>query len=101
MRPSLRAEMMIGFFLSWYRTLRESRRASEIGLESCSNLSSRKRKVKSVVAISNELEQVCSLAYFMVSREAEVLRISSFLFDENQVNHVKLPEKAGDGSRKE
>ena len=58
--------MMIGFSLPWYRTLRESRRASEIGLESCYNLSSRKQIMTSAVAISNELEQVFSLAHLKV-----------------------------------
>ena len=50
------AKIMIGFFLSWYRTPRESRRASEVGLESCYNLSSSKRIMTSAVAISKELE---------------------------------------------
>ena len=60
---NLRAEMILRFFLSWYRTLRESRRASEVGLESCYSLSCRKRIMTSAVAVSNELEQVCSLAH--------------------------------------
>ena len=67
---NLRADMMIWFFLSWYHTLRASRKASEIGLESCFYLSSRKWIMTSAVAISNELEQVCSLAHLKASREA-------------------------------
>ena len=62
--------MMIGFFLS------------EVGLESCSNLSFRKRIMTPVVAISNELEQVCLPAHLKASRKAEVShRISNFLLD--------------------
>ena len=74
--------MIIGFLLSWYRTLRESRKASEIGLESCYNLCFRKWFMTSAVAIPNELEQVCSLAHSKTSREAEVpLWISNSLLD--------------------
>ena len=79
---SLRGKMIIGFFLSWYRTLRESRKASEIGLGSCYNLSFSKWIMSSAVAISNKLEQVCSLAHLKASREAEIpLRISNSLLD--------------------
>ena len=61
---NFRAEMMIEFFQSRYHTIREPRRASEVGLESWSNLSSWKRIMTSAV--------VCSLPHLKASRETEV-----------------------------
>ena len=80
---------MIGYFLSWYCTLREDSNSAgpkvRVGLESCSKLRSRKRIVTSAVVISNELEQVCSLAYLKATSKAEVpLRISNSLLDKTR-----------------